>query len=123
MIWTAALLLVLACLGLLRVLRVPQRAAAVLVRTKQAVADIRSKTLSDLDKERAMRAHSVALFGQFLLITALTLLALAIPAGVVWLLGKAELIDFEAVLDATLSWSVLLVATIAGFVVLFAGKR
>ncbi|MEZ6035934.1 MAG: hypothetical protein R3F29_00545 [Planctomycetota bacterium] len=123
MIWTAALLLVLACIGLLRVLRVPTRAGEVLARTRRAVADIRSTTMSDLDKERAMRGHAGALLVQFVVITALSAVAVALPIGALWLLAQTGALDFDAVMEATVSWQVLLLGTVLGLAVLLVGRK
>ena len=114
----AALFLVLAFLALLAVLRVPARAGAAIARARQAMADLRSKELDDDQKERAVQAHALALFGAFALLTALTAVALLLPAGVVWLAAQAGAVDFDAALDCTMSWPVLLVATVAAVVAL-----
>ncbi|HEX5050317.1 MAG TPA: hypothetical protein VFZ65_00965 [Planctomycetota bacterium] len=123
MTWAAALFLVLTFLGLVARLGIPARAGDAVARTQRAVADLRNRDLSELDKEKATRAHASALFGLFLLITLLSAVALLLPLGAVWLVAAAGLCDFQAVLDATLSWPILLGATFAGIALLLRRRR
>jgi len=119
----AALFLVLGFLALLAALRVPSRAGDVVSRSRQALADLRSATMDELEKEQAVQAHAKALFGSFFVITALSAVALAAPAGVVWLMAASGLVDFDAALDATLSWPVLGGATVAGLAVVWLRRK
>ena len=114
MTWAAALFLVVAFMALLGAFGVPARAGAAVARSRAAIADLRNRALSDLDKEQAMQAHSRALFGLFLVITALSALALLLPSLLVWLGAVAGWYGFEAALDATLSWPILLGACVLG---------
>jgi hypothetical protein len=41
-------------------------------------------------------------------------LALALPAGVIWILDMLQVVSLRAVLDVTLSWQFLLGSTLAG---------
>lgn len=70
--------------------------------------------MSDSDKEAAVQAHSKALFGQFFIITASAAFALAAPIAVVAGMSWLKLVDFEAVLDRTMSWPMLVIATAGG---------
>lgn len=114
----AALFLVLAFLALLALLRVPARASAAIARAKLAMAELRSAELSDDDKERRMQAHARSLFSSFLLLSTLLSVSLLLPVAIVWGVAQAGLVDLDAALEATLSWPVLLIATVAAFVAL-----
>jgi len=118
----AALLVVVAFMALLMVFGVPRHANQVFARSRQALADMRSDTLGEEEKERAVQGHAIALFGAFALVTLLSALALAVPIGALWLLSLGDLVAFEPVLDATMSWPVLLAATVLG-VLLFGMRR
>ena len=118
----AALLLIVVFMLLLIVSKVPRHASRAFNRSRQALADMRSDTLTEEQKERAVQKHAIALFGSFALVTALSIVALSLPAGVAWLLARAKLLDFDATLAATLSWPVLLAATAIG-VALFGRRR
>lgn len=116
MTWAAAAFLVLAFFWILHLAGVPRRAADVVTRARAAFGVVRDQEMSDLDKEAAVQAHSKALFGQFLVITASAALALAAPTAVVAGLSWLDFVDFEAVLDHTMSWPMLAFATAGGLV-------
>ena len=118
----AALLVVVLFMALLCVLGVPGRAQTILARSRQALSDMRDATLDDEEKERRAQGHAVALFVAFLLVTTLSAVARAAPLGAAWLCAQAGLLELEPVLDATVSWPVLLAATVLG-VALFAWPR
>jgi ABC-type sugar transport system permease subunit len=118
-----ALVLVMAFMALISLAGVPARAKAVIARSQQALADMRNKELTELEKEHALQAHARSLFVAFFWITLLSAIALLIPLGIVLLLAHFEVVDFEAVLDATMSWPVLLIATVVGIAIWLIGKR
>lgn len=122
MIWAAAFLLVMGFLALLFAFGVPDRAKAAIDRSRQALAVVRDKQLSDLEKEKAMQEHAKRMFGLFATITLTSALALAIPVGIVALLDYAQVLDMQTVLDRTLSWQVLVAATVIGLAA-FAVRR
>ena len=43
-------------------------------------------------------------------------LALALPAGIIWILDVLQVVSLRAVLDVTLSWQFLLGSTLVGIV-------
>lgn len=114
MSWAAAAFLVGAFFYLLHLLRVPARAADVVARARQAVAVIRARELDDAQKEAAVQAHSKALFGQFLVITIFAAVALAAPLSVIAALQTFGVVDFDEALARTMSWQVLVGATVLG---------
>ena len=114
MTWAAAAFVVLAFLAALQASGVPRRAAEVANRARQAIGIVRDRTLSDLDKETAMRAHSKALFAQFLVITAWVAVAIGAPLAAVAGLHQLGVVDLDQTLDRTMSWQVLVGATVVG---------
>jgi hypothetical protein len=109
-----ALLLVLSFLLLLGAFGVLRRAKSVFARTRQALADVRSRELDELQKEQAMQAHAKALFVAFAIVTGASLAALAVPLAIVALAAATGIVDFDQVLAATMTWPILLAATVAG---------
>jgi hypothetical protein len=101
-------LLLVGAFGVLR------RAKSVFARTRQALADVRSRELDELQKEQAMQAHAKALFVAFAIVTGASLAALAVPLAIVALAAATGIVDFDQVLAATMTWPILLAATVAG---------
>lgn len=114
MTWLAAALVVGGFLWLLHLLRVPPRAADVVARARDALRVLRSRELGDEAKEAAMQAHAKAMFGQFFVITAAAAVALAAPLAALYALHAAGLVAFDAALERTVSWPVLVGATVIG---------
>lgn len=110
-------------MALISLLRVPARAQAVAARSRQALTDMRSKSLSEIEKEHAVQAHARSLFGSFFVITLLSAIALGIPVGLIALLASYDVVDFDAVMAATLSLPILIAATVIGFGMLLLRKR
>lgn len=118
-----ALLLVLSFLLLLGAFGVLRRAKSVFVQTRQAMADVRSRDLDELQKERAMQAHAKALFVAFAFVTGASMAALAVPLAVVALAAALGIVDFDQVLAATMTWPILLAATVAGIALSRVARR
>ena len=123
MTWAAADFLVIAFLMILSTLRVVPRAGEVLLRSRAAVAELRSTTLTDEEKERAMRVHSGRLLGLFLVLSGSVLVAVAVPAGVVALLDLAGVLSLDQVLDRLASWQLLVAGTVLGVAVVALPRR
>lgn len=114
MSWAAAAFVIGAFFWLLQLLRVPARAADVVTRSRQALQTMRDRALDDDAKEAAIQGHAKAMFGQFLMITIAAAAALTAPLGVVGALHAAALVDFDEVIERTMSWPVLVGATVLG---------
>lgn len=112
--WAAATFVVVAFLGIVRCLGVRSRAAEVVRQVRSAVAVLRDKARTDVEKERALRAHALALFVLAILLAALVGLAVAVPFGAIALLDLAGVVTMGAVLDLTLRADFLLGATLLG---------
>ena len=112
MTWAVALAAVLAFVVLADRLGVPSQVRTIFGRGRATLAILRDLQLDDASKERAMRAQARSLLGLFVRLSALSILALALPAAAVWLLVVAGLVDGGAVLATAASWSFLLAATV-----------
>ena len=122
MTWAAAAFVVVGFLAIAQLLRIPARASAVIARSRAAVGVLRDSAMTDLEKEKAMQGHAKSLLASFFVITLGSAIALAVPVGVVLALDAAGVVEFDAVLDRTLSWQIILGATVLGFAVWFARK-
>ena len=91
---------------------------------RQSTATAADPSLSDAEKGRAMRRHSLALFGLFGELTLRLALAIGLPILLVWLLASTRLWNFEGALEATVSWP-FLIAGLLLFLVIFlrSGRR
>ncbi len=114
MTWAAAAFLVVGFLVLLQLQRVPAYVTEIGTTSQAALRTLRDATASDAEKELRMRQSSLRLFALAGRITLATLIALAVPTGLLALLAAGELVDFEAVLLHTLSWQILLGGTLLG---------
>jgi hypothetical protein len=112
--WAAAAFLVIAFLALLQLLRVPAYVTEIGTTSQAALRTLRDASASDAEKELRMRQSSLRLFGLAARIGLATLVALAVPTGLIALLAAGKLVDFEAVLLHTLSWQILLGGTVLG---------
>lgn len=121
--WAAAIFVVVAFLGIVRLLGVPSRAAEVVRQVRDAAAVLRDKALPDLDKERALRAAAGRLLALSLLLAALVGIAVGVPIGAISLLDLAGVVAMPAVLDLTLRADFLLVATGLGIAAFVLGRR
>lgn len=80
--------------------------------------------MDDRQKERALRAHSLRLFGLFGLISLGGVMALGLPLSGVWLLDRAGLVSFGSVLDVLVRADFLAATVVAGVAVAaWAGLR
>ncbi len=116
MTWAAALFVVAAFVVVARLLRVPAQAHAVVNRSRAAFAALRDPGLDERQREQAARQHAGRLLWLCLGIVAATAAAIALPFGLVALLGVAGAVDFEAVVRCTVSPLFFLVALPLGTV-------
>lgn len=85
---------------------------------RQAAGVMRDPALDDDEKESRVQAAALRLFKLFATITLRVAAALLLPALAVALLAWAGLVDTQAVLDAALSWPVIVVSTVVMVAVL-----
>ena len=70
---------------------------------KSAITIVRDASLDDYQKEVAMQKHAKELLSLFFLITMGSIMALAIPFGLIWLMEFAKLLTVNEVIETTLS--------------------
>ena len=120
--YAGAALIVIGFSWLLLRLQLIERSGQVSGLVQQSTATAADRSLSDDDKGRALRRHSLALFGLFGDLTFRLALAIGLPILLVWLLAFARLWNFEGALEATLSWP-FLIAGLLLFLVIFLRSR
>jgi hypothetical protein len=81
---------------------------------KSSLAVFRNPALDDDAKESALQSYARQLFALFLFLTLGAALALALPAGVIWILDVLQVVSLRAVIEVTLSWQFLLGSTLFG---------
>lgn len=109
-----ATLVVVTFAVLLERLSVAGRARAVADRASTSLLVLRESRLSDDEKERALRRNAVYLFGQSGMIIGLSLLALSLPLGGVWLMDQAGWVAMSEVVAVLQRIDFLLAATLIG---------
>ena len=107
-----ACLLVVGFLVLFKLFGLAEKSLEAIQIANRALADIRSSELDDYAKEKALQGYAKRLFSLFFILTLSGLAALLIPAALVWLLDKLDLLVFDAVLETALSWPFLIISSI-----------
>ncbi|WP_127902280.1 hypothetical protein [Solirhodobacter olei] len=105
----AALLLgVAAFVVAIRYSQAPDAGAEALATAWSAIGAMADRTLSDDEKEQFLRRASLRLFADFFRISLSGVLALAVPAAIIWAGIAAGLFSPEDVAKTALSWPFLL---------------
>ena len=112
--WLGAVSIVVVFVLFLQLFKVVSSSKQVVHLAKTAAGVVKDKTLSDLEKEKAMQSYSVSLFKYFFMIAIGCALALCIPLGLVWGFDRLGLMSFDRVLAITLSWQFILATTLLG---------
>ena len=112
MTWAAAILIAIGFLALARLLRVTTRAAALIDTSRAALSTLRNQQLAEAAKEQALRRHTLELLAGLGAVLPLTLAALMFPIGLVWVLDLCGAVRLSEVLELTVTWEFLVVATI-----------
>lgn len=112
MTYASALFLSLSAVALARRFGVVTRRFEVITTSKEAYRVLTDSALNDDEKEAAMQQSAKALARQFVFISAASLAAVAAPLGVVCVLAAVGLVSLKAVVEALLSWQVLLSGTL-----------
>ena len=122
--YAGAALIVIGFSWLLFRLQLVERSGRIGGVVQQSTATAADRSLSDAEKGRALRSHSLALFGLFGDLTIRLALAIGMPIFLVWLLAFTRLWNFEGALEATVSWP-FLIAGLLLFLVIFlqSGRR
>ena len=96
-----------------------KRAAEV---AKSVVEVIRDPCMEDRQKEMATRQYAKELFALFLVIAAASLIALAIPLGIVWIMEFADLLTVAEVIAGAFTLKFVGIAAILSLVLFLVSK-
>jgi hypothetical protein len=121
--FVGAAILVVGFLVLIKYLKVIDKSSKVLIIAKESFAIVRDQEKSDMQKEIAMQKFAKELFLLFFVIMAGSLLALAIPAAIVWLMDLSGLLSFYDVIDTTFSWEFIASSVIVSVLVIWLMSR
>lgn len=108
------MLVVVTFVVLLGRLHVADRAHAVADRARRTVRFVRDAELADEEKERLLRRDAIHFFAQSGVIVGLSLLALLLPIGGLWLVDQAGWAEMPDVLSVLQRVEFLLVAAVIG---------
>lgn len=86
---------------------------------KSATTIVRDKDIGDYQKEIAMKKYSKNLLSLFFLITIGSIIALAVPLSIIWLMEFAKLLTVKEVVEMTLSWKFISTVVILSFTYFF----
>ena len=112
MTYASALFLSLTFVALAKRLGLFTKPFEVVAISKDAYRVFTDSTLNDDIKEVIMQQSAKTLARQFVFISAALLVAAAAPLAVVWVLAAVGLVSLKAVVEALLSWQVLLTGTL-----------
>jgi hypothetical protein len=118
----AATLLAAGFVVVLKACRVVENSVRAVSITNSAVEDIRSPTLDDDAKEARLQRHAKQLFGLFFLITAGGAAAVFLPVAAIWILDRLQVLSFDGVLRATVSWQFLAATTLLVVLIILAKR-
>jgi hypothetical protein len=104
-------------------LRLTDKARQIRDVASRSMATLSNSSLSDDDKEAAMRRDSKALFLLFITLTAGLGVAIGLPLSLVWILAWAHIWTFDGVIDASLSWPLIVAGTVIFIVLLIRPTR
>ncbi len=113
MAYVAATLVVIAFCVLVKLTQLIDTTKDILRLTKLVGDTVRSKTLSDLEKEKAMQGYSKSLARLSLVIIVKIAIALGVPFLLLWGLDQARVVTLDASMDALMAWPFLLGSTVA----------
>lgn len=109
-----AVLVVLVFAILLARLRVGRLTRQVVNQGQKGFAILRDPALEDAEKEEALQRSALRLFGLFGAITGLSVTALVLPLGGIWLMQRVGIASLDGVLIILERWDFLLGATVLG---------
>lgn len=122
MIYLAAIVSIIACVLILRLVRAMPVALSMFAYARNSMSVLSQRDLDDDAKEQAARAASVRLFVMSADIGWRLMLAVAVPALGLFAAVKAGVLDEKALTAAIFSWPILLLGVIATFLGLWRFK-
>jgi hypothetical protein len=106
--WLGGLIVVLGFIGLAKVFGLVERNLKVIQISRSAASVIGDNSLGDLQKEKKLQKYAKELLTLFLMITGISILALGVPLGAVWLMDALNLLSFAGVIQTiTSTWFIL----------------
>jgi hypothetical protein len=123
MTWFGVVLLVLGFLLVLKLFGIVEKSRKVLSITRSAKAVMADGSLDDTQKERLLQRSATQLFGLFLWLVVGSLVAVAVPLIVVWLMDVVGLLTVDAVIEATFSFQFIGLTVLVGIVYLVARRQ
>lgn len=108
---------------LLKVLRAAEVGAEAIQVARSAVATMSAADLSDDEKETRVRRAAGRMFRNFLVITLIGVVALALPAFIIWAGSTMGLYTIEEVTAVATGWPFLLAATVGSVLIWMALER
>ncbi len=121
--YIAAAFIVLGFASILSWLGLVGIAAEVSRLSQKSLAILRDPLRGDDAKEAAMQANARALFARFLKLTSGLASALAMPIALVWGIAQTGILEFETVIQVSLTWPFLLGGVIVFIAVVLLDKH
>jgi hypothetical protein len=116
-------ILVAGFVALIKIFGLVEKSSEVFNISKLALSDMQNPNLDDDAKEVALQHHAKRLFSLFFLLTLGGAVALLLPAGLLLLLEKMDLLSFSNVMTMTLSWEFLLVSSVLIIAIILLAKK
>lgn len=123
MTYVGVVILVAGFVVLIRIFGLVEKSSEVFHISKLALSDMQNPDFDDDAKEVALQQHAKRLFSLFFLLTIGGAAALALPAGLLFLLEKMGLLSLSNVMAVTLSWEFLLVSSVLIIAIILLAKK
>lgn len=109
MVVVAAVIVILGFFFFLKLFGIVEKSTKVVEISKSSFSVIRNPDLDDRQKEAQTQAFAKELFSLFFFITIGSMLAIALPFALIWLMEFVNLVKVEDVIETTLSIECILV--------------
>ncbi|MDH3947336.1 MAG: hypothetical protein OEU74_00080 [Gammaproteobacteria bacterium] len=123
MTFAGVAILVAGFVVLVKIFGLVEKSTEVFSVSRLALSDIQNPDLDDEAKEAAIQKHAKRLIGLFFLLTIGGAAALALPAGLLFLLERMGLLSLSAVIAVTLSWEFLLASSVLIIAIILLAKN
>jgi hypothetical protein len=116
-----AIIVVLGFIVLVKLFGLVEKSTDVIEIARSAASIVRNAEIDDLQKEIAMQKYAKELFYLFFVITIISVLAIAIPFGLIWLLEFAGVLTVAEVIDETLSLKFIAITIVLSIALFWVG--
>ncbi|MCK5341811.1 MAG: hypothetical protein KAR20_00325 [Candidatus Heimdallarchaeota archaeon] len=117
------LIIVVGFISLVKLFGLIERNIEVIRISKSAVSIVNDKQLDDYQKEKMMQKHAKDLLPLFFLIITISILAIGIPLGLVWLMDYVGLLSFNKVIGYITSIEFILASVVISTVVFVVTRK